>query len=135
MRRVKPIYFACLFQTTSKTRRMGYLCSTKRNYVLKNNLIFLNPMMPDMYMLFQFILTLIKPKLSFDYLLLATLLSKTQTSFFLLNTLSSHLKPEELWNFAFALTSAWNVLFSFICSCSTHVIFHLFCFILWSLFR
>lgn len=73
----------------------------------KNNLIFLDPVMPDdMYMLFQFLLTLIKPKLSFGHLLLASLLNKTQTSFFLLNTLSSHLKPEELWNFAFALTSA-----------------------------
>jgi len=113
------------------------VCAIQKEIMFKkNNLIFLNPMMPDdMYMLFQFLLTLIKPKLSFDHLLFAPLLNKTQTSFFLLNTSSSHLKPEELWNFVFALTSAWKVLFGFICSCSTHVILHLFLCILWSLVR
>ena len=88
----------------------------------------------DIYVLFQFLLTLIKPKLSFEHLLLATLLNKTQPSFFFLNT---KLRLISLKNSRtlHLLVPLPEIFFSgFICSCSIHQIFHFFPYILWSLF-
>lgn len=134
---VKPISFACLFQATSNTIRMDSE-QYKEKLCLKKimNLIYLDPFMPDdIYVLFQFLLTLIKPKLSFHCLLLATLLNKTQPSFLFLEHVRlrlTSLRNSRTWHLLIPLP---EIFFSgFICSCSIHLIFHFSPYILWSLF-